>query len=605
MSKDLARSSLAVLLALAVIVPMLNYHRVPPMATFYSELAAAFLFLAAGAAAAPLLPRRQAIDGYVAVFCFGLLALLAYQVVSGGYYQFMMSWASWAAFLCLFFLAVALGQLAATDLQLRSLIVDRLAAALLLVALFNAFAQVAQMTGWALQIRPLVFIASPDVYASYACAPAGNIGQRNHANALAWLGAAALLFAVIRGQARPLPALTGFVVLLGSSVLTSSRMAFLMAPALAGSLVVACQSIGWPRRRALTVGALIIGGLIVATVIRQLVLSGCQSSLERAVGGFAAGTYGHGPTDYWIRLEMVRQAIEIWWSQPIVGVGVGKFMAKSFALESHLDVVEPLDFYPHDTILEVLVSFGLIGAVLLFVCAGVWLTRVWRNRNSAIEYWFLIAALVIICIPALLEIALWYLYFLLPFGLMLGIAIGPVPAKSLSLRLPWRWLFPSAAVLALPALGFAAVDHFHAERVVWLSQLARIPSPMAGGAAAELPEEVRQLRLFAVWGEHEELRFGEEQSDNLAAQMAANQRLLGNIPNPHIVARQIMLETLAGHLDKARDLFRRMMVFFPEYYKVLADELRVRAEARPTKTGALLKILDEETAQPPRERGGR
>lgn len=605
MQKDLARSGLAVFLALAVIVPILNYHRVVPSATFYSELAAAFFFLAAGASSASLLPRRQAIDGSFAVFCLGILTMLAFQVSAGTYYEFMMSWASWAAFLCLFFLAAALGQLASSDGELRALITDRLAASLLLIALFNAFAQVAQMTGWALQIRPIVFIASPDAYASYACAPAGNIGQRNHANALAWLGIAALLFTVIRGRARSIPALAGFAILLGSSALTSSRMALLMAPALAVSLLVARQGIGWSRRRALAVGAALMIALLVAAVVRHLALAGCQSSLDRAVGGFAAGTYGHlGSTDYWVRLEMVRQAFTVWWSAPLLGVGVGKFMAKTFALEPHLDVVEPLDFYPHNTVLEFLVSFGVIGTALLLVCASVWLARAWRNRNSTKEHWFLIAGLAIIAIPALLELALWYLYFLLPFGLMLGMAAGPVPQSSITLRLPWRWTFPVSAIIALPVLGLAAQDHFRAENALWLSQVAQSKGPMAGPAAEALHDEVRKLKLFAVWGEHEELRFGQEKREDLPAQMAANQRLLDNIPNPHIVARQIMLETLAGRLDTARDLFRRMMVFFPEHYEVVAKEMRRRAEARPEEAGALLKILDEEMARPPRARTG-
>lgn len=602
MRQDVARSGFAVFLGLAVVVPFLNYHRVSPSPTFYSEFAAAVFFLAACATGASLLPRRQAVDGFLGVFCLGLLALLSYQVASGGYYEFMMSWASWAAFLCFFFLAFAFGQVAAADPPLRALIVDRLTAALLMAALFNAFAQVAQTTEWALQIRPLVFIPTADKYDAYTCAPAGNVAQRNHANAVAWLGIASLMYALTLQRVRLVVAIAGFGILLFSVALTSSRMAWLMAAALAALLFLGRRGMGWSSRRALVVGSLLIVGLLAATVVRHLLLSGCMSSIDRAIGGIGAASSGQGP-DYWIRLEMVRQAITIWWSQPILGVGVGKFMAKTFSLEPSRDWVQPLDFYPHNTVLEILVSFGIVGAALLLVCGSVWAVRAWRHRNASVQQWPLLAGLAILSIPALLEISLWYLYFLLPFGLMLGMAIGPFPTGTFSLSLPWRWVFPVAAVISAPVLAFAVRDHVRAEHVNWLGQVARSQSELAGPAASLIPKAAGELTLFAVWGEHEMLRFGEERQGDLSAQIAANKRLLDNIPDPHIVARQVMLETLAGRPEQARDHFRRLMVFFPEDYESLAKELRRRAEAHPDHAGALVKIIDEEMSRPPRHRG--
>lgn len=601
MRQEIPRSIFAVMLGLAVIVPFLNYHRVSPMPTFYSEAAAAFFFLAAGAAGASILPKRQAIDAWMAIFCFGLIALLGYQVLSGTY-EFLMSWVGWAAFVCLFFLAAALGQLAAAEPELRTVVVERLAAALVFAALFNAFAQFAQLTEWSLQIRPIVFVPDSDNLVLYACAPAGNIAQRNHANTVAWLGIAALLHSLVSRQARPAIVVAGVAVLLASSALSSSRMAWLMAATVAVAIVLARRSIGWSRRRVFAVGASLVVGLLVATLTRQLLLSGCQSSIERAVAGIGTGSAAQG-SDYWVRLEMIRQAVMVWWSQPIAGVGVGKFMAKTFALEPSRDLVQPLDFYPHNAVLEILLSFGTLGGVLLLVCGAVWTVRIWRRRNASADHWLLVSWLGILCIPALLELSLWHSYFLLPFGLMLGMAIGPVPVSAPALRLPWRWLFPIAAFIGIPLLALAARDHLQAERVYWLSRVARAPSVFSGAAQAKIPEAASDLTLFAVWGEYEMLRFGKETRDeDLPAQLAANRRLIDNIPDPHIVARQVMLETLAGRPDEARDLFRRLMVFFPDHYKESAEALRRRAGAQPDAAGELLRILDEELARPPRRR---
>jgi hypothetical protein len=183
---------------------------------------------------------------------------------------------------------------------------------------------------------------------------------------------------------------------------------------------------------------------------------------------------------------------------------------------------------------------------------------------------------------------------------MLGLALGPPPPSAWSLRLPWRWLFPAGALVALPLLFFATRDHVRAEHVLWLSGVAQGRSELSGAAAERISSATRELTFFAVWGEHEALRFGTEQVDGLPEQLSAGQRVLENIPSPHIVAHQVMLETLAGRPEVARDLFRRMMVFFPGHYQLLADELRRRAESRPDEAGKLLEMLDKEMANPPR-----
>jgi hypothetical protein len=601
MRQDLARSSFAVFLALSIVLPFLNYYRVSPVPTFYSELVTAFFFLAACAAGSSLLPKWQSIDGLAAALCFGLLVLLGYQLLSGQYYEFMMSWAAWAVYLCLFFLALAFGQLAAADAQFKALVVERVSGAFLLAALFNAFSQIAQVTEWSLQIQPLIFIPGEAKYKFYTCTPAGNIAQLNQANAVAWLGIAGLLHAFAAGKARTPFIIAGLAVLLTSSALTSSRMAWLMAGALAWLLVVARGGLGWSLKRSLAAGAVLVGGLLIATITRQfLVGGGCASSLGRMLGEFSAGSAGQG-ADYGVRLEMVRQALMLWWTQPLLGVGVGKFMGGIFALEPSRDVFQPLDYYPHNLVLEILVSFGVVGTALLLVCSAVWLVRLWRNRNESVQQWPLIAGLVVISIPASLETALWYLYFLLPCGLMLGMALGPPVPSAWSLRLPWRWLFPAGALLALPLFFFATRDHVRAEHVLWLSGVAQGRSELSGAAAERILAGTRELTFFAVWGEHEALRFGQESQVDLPAQLSANQRLLDNIPSPHIVARHVMLASLAGRPDEAQDLFRRMMVFFPDHYEPLAMELRRRAES--LSQADLVIMLDEEVVRAPRARG--
>jgi hypothetical protein len=323
--------------------------------------------------------------------------------------------------------------------------------------------------------------------------------------------------------------------------------------------------------------------------------SGCTTSLDRALG---AG----GASDYWARIEMMRQALMVWWSHPILGVGAGKFMATAFALEPRRDVFLLLDYFPHNSPLEILASFGLLGAVPLVLCGAFWIVRAWRNRLSSRQQWPMLAGLVVLSIHAMLEMPLWYLYFLIPFGLMLGIAVGPSQASDRSVALPWHWLCVCSALIGVPGFIHALNDHARAERILWLGHLAKDQPALSGGAIAAIGGGVRDLTIFRIAGDRELLRFADISLASAPTLSIANKRLMENIPDPLTIGRQVMLEAIAGRPDDARDLFRRLMTFFPRHYELLAPEIRKRAEDRPEEVGDLAKMIDEEMARPPKPR---
>jgi len=595
MLRELSRSGFAVLLGLAVIVPLLNYYRVDPSPTLYSEVAAGVLFLMAAAASGPLLAGLNRIHPSFLLLVCGLLGILGFHLLSGRF-EFALTWSAWAGYLLIFLLAAALGQLVAASPELRALVVDRLTHALVFAALANAVSQTAQVTGWAHQIRPFAFVPGTDQMTNYACSPAGNVAQLNHANALAWLGIASLVYLIATKRSGVFIGLIGVSILLLSSAFTSSRMAWLMALALVALFIAARGSLGWSKRRAMLAGGALIPGLLAATLAKGLITGpNCATALDRVVGAGAS-------LDYWVRIELMRQALMVWWSQPILGAGVGKFMATTFALEKGRDVVQPLDYFPHNALLEILASFGAIGVGLVVLCGVIWVRQAWQHRNDSPQQWPVLGGLAVLSIHAMLEMPLWYLYFLIPFGLMLGVAVGPPRATGRAISLPWRWVFLGAAVLGVPGLGYAVVDHARAERIIWLGQLAKEQPLMSGGAVAAIQRDVRQLTIFAIAGERELLRFAEITRANAPALEAANKRLMDNIPDPVAISRQTMLEAILGRPDVARDLFRRLMMFFPRHYELLAQEIRKRAEESPNETAGLASIIDEEMARLPRSR---
>lgn len=125
---------------------------------------------------------------------------------------------------------------------------------------------------------------------------------------------------------------------------------------------------------------------------------------------------------------------------------------------------------------------------------------------------------------------------------------------------------------------------------------------MSGGAVAAMQRDIPTLTVFAIAGERELLRFAEITRANAPALAAANQRILENIPDPVAISRQVMLEAIAGRPDEARDLFRRLMMFFPRHYRLLVPGIRKRAEERHDEAAGLTEILDQEMSRPPRQR---
>lgn len=595
MKGSTARSAFAVLLGLSILVPLMNYYRVLPSATLYSEAASAILFLGAAAIGSVLVERRSALHGSIVVFVVGLFALLALQVASGRY-VYVLSLSGWFAYLAVFFVAAAIGQAAASDLQLRSLIVDRVTFALLLTALFNAFAQTAQSSGLADDIRMVVLIPAEWIYEKYKCSPAGNVAQLNHANVLAWLGVGSLLYQIAAKRLRPSLGAAGLAILLFSSALTSSRMAWLMAMAVALLVVLGNQSLGWSRQRSLFAAGALVLGFLAATLAKKLVVGdGCETSFDRV---FTA----EPRLDYWVRLEMMRQALLVWWSQPVLGVGVGNFMAAAFALEPDLHTVRPLDYFPHNAPLEILASFGLFGGGLLLGCGAVWAFRAWRHLHLSAEQWPMVAGLVVLLIHSLLEMPLWYAFFLIPFGLMLGVAIGPAGAGQWSMQLPLRWIFVASAIVGMPAFAYVVVDHAKAERALWLSEMARMNKHVSGAAVEQLAGLSGELTVFRIAAEREVLRFAQINRANLDGLRTANARLLNSMPDPLTISREILIEAMEGNTEKARDLFRRLMVFYPKNWQELAEEIRKRVEEHPEEFGELTRVLDEEASRPPQRR---
>ena len=117
--------------------------------------------------------------------------------------------------------------------------------------------------------------------------------------------------------------------------------------------------------------SLAVGGLATIYFASTMVFS----TLKRMSGLFS-GSFGASIT---IRLDMYRQALQIWSEHLFLGAGIGGWPV----LAGNGDV----KMYPHNMILEVLAELGLVGLSLLCLLVGTAFWRFWKNHDLRRAPW--------------------------------------------------------------------------------------------------------------------------------------------------------------------------------------------------------------------------
>ena len=303
-----------------------------------------------------------------------------------------------------------------------------------------------------------------------------------------------------------------------------------------------------------------------------------------------------------IRLELWRQAIDVWRSSPWIGVGAFNFLPTVYATES-LDVHRPLDTYAHNVALQILAEFGIVGAGVLGAAVLLWMRRLFlcrRELNAAdavVLLW-----LGIIGVHAMLEFPLSYTHFLLIFCLSLGMILRPEWAQGaprLPLRLPMLGLV--LCLLACAAVLFG--DYRKLDRLFWLEdQRGAFAAAPTAEVRALVTDAAADVEIFRVQADHL-LGLSEPINGNdLPRKIADTDRLLAQSPQPIVSIRRIALATLAEDPETARWHLQRLLGFFPRHADMMAATLRTFVDRRPEEFGMLGPIIDEELARRPAPR---
>ena len=375
---------------------LVNRHYLP-IPTFFNELAAAVL----GLAAATLLLRQSDWQAWnfpvIGLLPFGLVILLMLQVASGvvSFPQQNLLAALYLLWACCL---IMLGAVLRRELGIER-VVAVMSGFILTAAVLNALIVLQQI----FQIStPVADWLMPATSSNYY----GNLGQRNHLADLMAMGLASLLYLRAMRKLNLASTLILVFLLLFVMSLIGSRSTWLYLGAMAVMML-------WARSKGADRSVIVTAwSLLPAFAVMQLVVSlpwvanygTVVTSTERLF---------HEVSGISLRLQMWQQAWSMFLHSPWMGIGFGRFSWATFEMAATwpgLVDPEPLE-NAHNLLMILLAEMGIPAALLLVVLLGAWAWRVAQCGYSR-ERWWLMAMVAILGIHSMLEYPLWYLYFL-------------------------------------------------------------------------------------------------------------------------------------------------------------------------------------------------
>ncbi len=524
------------MVALMCVLPFLVPHHRNPLTTFYGEWLAAAL----GLAAATLLLRRASWQPFrfplVALVPLGLMVVLGVQVAMGlaVYWQqhFLVGlYLFWAV------LMVVLGAELRREFGLEK-IVPVLAWAVLAGGVLSAAIVGVQMSG--VHLMPYIV---PREFGYGA-----NLMQVNHLADYLGLALASLLYLAATARLKTGWAALLALVLLFPLALTGQRMGWIYVVMLAvGSWWVGRRA-GKQSWRALW---LIPAFMALQVVIPLLPITGAPAMATHKV---MAGL--QGPS---IRLQLIREAWQIFLAHPWLGAGWGQFGWQDFLLAEKYPDHTGWATHAHNIVMQLLAETGLAGALILVVGAGYWARHALPAEKS-LEAWWCVAILAVLGVHALLEYPLWYGYFLGLVAIILGLSIE----KSL------RVTFSLGPVVAIGTLAFSLFvislllgQYTRLEGCFNRALMTKVSAPETPALLDELADTSRKS-LFAPVADVVILHLLPNSPALISDKLEISQKGVRYLPAKHEVYGHATLLALAGEQEAALATLRSALIRYPD-----------------------------------------
>lgn len=393
----------------------------------------------------------------------------------------------------------------------------------------------------------------------------GNLVQPNHFATYIALALASMLLLCARSAKPPLIAWILFAILLFVLSLSGSRSSWLY--------LIAIAVLAWwlyrseatkDRKRLMVLAILLVPGFVLAQLLALLpwlaapepAITATERIFELVSGGSA-------------RFQLWREAWAMFLDSPLIGVGYGRFAWNHFLLSAGAAdaSLAGLTNHAHNILLQLMAELGLVGGVLLLAGLVIWFVGL-RSERPTLELWWVVCILAILGIHSLLELPLWYAYFL-------GIAsflVGASDSRCFTLKSAG----PARAVIGVLMLAgwFGAFSLLGNYYVLEVSLFPRSQQ----ASKADLEKAHRDLvgvhgSLMTPYVELAFARVVDLSKQDIERKIAFTERVMRFAPTPLIVYRHAALLALKGDHDKAGLALARAVGVYPGYLQALADEL--------------------------------
>ena len=566
---------------LMLTLPLLQpYHRFP-LTSFYSE----WLAFALGLLAALLLLRRQPgpVARYptVALAPLCLILLLAVHAALGRVpypEQALIAtlYLLWAA------LIVVLGHRLGKELGLHE-VADTLAWFMLAGGLVNALAGLIQHYN---VDTPIAYLVARKASAAVF----GNLAQPNQyaAHIAMALASAAFLFA--RRRLGIFVAIACAAILLLVSALSGSRspwLYFTALPALAWLIHRSSRDEQGTRLVVFTI--LLLPGFLLAQGVATLMATPAVeqvTSIQRVFES-ASGVA--------VRFKLLTDAWHMFLAAPFLGSGWGQFSWHHFLSQAATGATggPPLFNHAHNLVLHLLAETGLVGFVIVFGAAVVWLAGL-RTVAFNADWWWLLAVLSVIGIHSMLEYPLWYSLFLGPAALLLG--IGAQHVLNVRFQGVLR-LTVVACILAGSLYLFGALAPYRTfERVVFSPQSGSLARTDERAFLAAI-SDVHREPLLTPYVELAIAHGVTVSRDSLAEKVDLTRRAMHFAPVAVVVYRHALLLALAGEKTAALQQLQQAIQVYPAELGEVIVRLEALARAHPVEFTPLLELAAAKSAE--------
>lgn len=534
-------------ISLMLILPFLFPHRPYPIQTFYLEwLTALFAFMAF----IPLL-NKKAWPEYkspaIIVLPLAMLCVMALQfaVLDIAYWQQYFLVAQYFLFATLMMLLGAmLKQSIGFDKAIKVIASALLISGLLSVLIIALDVMDIHLGGWVVTRKAGGAIA--------------NLGQSNHLATLLGLALASLGYLYVRQCLKSLVTWPLAIILLAGLALTASRSTWLYVSLLPLTALIyrsfAAKNISFPAiSNKRLVSLLILPALYFFT---QLTLPYIPTDTPISTTNQRLVELAQKKDSP--RLLLYKASWYVFADNALIGTGFGQMAGHDLNHANRVPELTGTTSQAHNTLLQLLAETGVIGTTLVLVCLLAYFVRA-KSAPLTPERWLWWLCLLIIGTHAMLEYPLWYMHYLAPVALLLG--IGDIRVVNINKRYTQLGL-SLLMVLWFASLVQTAHDYRVIERWFYQNQTSKLNNVRFDLMYKQL-QPIRAFSPLALYADNQLLSVLPTNRDSLKEKLDITTRLLKTYNSPALAYNYATLLALDGKLEEAKAHLKNVYLRHP------------------------------------------